>query len=288
MSIVFENVKDLDLKETLDCGQCFRWKELEDGSFFGVVRGRAARAYMDGGSLILDGADEADREMWFDYFDLGLDYGAVREQLSRVHPVMAEAARFAPGIRILRQEPFEALISFIISQNNNIKRISGIVERLCEGFGEPIRMGEACSSRTEACPDISGEDVYYRFPTAERLSALTPDDLAPIRAGFRHRYIIDGAQKVCGSEIDLEALRDIPYDDAKRELMKITGVGVKVADCTLLYGLHRLDGFPLDVWMKRAMAVLFDGMDPSEFGEYAGIAQQYIFHYSRMNPGLFE
>ena len=270
MSVIFENVSDLDLKETLDCGQCFRWKENADGSFSGVVRGRAATAVTKGGSLILDGADEDDRDMWFGYFDLGLDYGEVRRRLSAIHPVMAEAARFAPGIRILNQEPFEALISFIISQNNNIKRISGIVERLCEGFGEPIGEG------------------LYRFPTAERLAALEPDELAPIRAGFRHRYIVDAARRVNSGEIDLEALRETPYEDAKAELMKITGVGVKVADCALLYGLHRLDGFPLDVWMKRAMAALFDGMEPSAFGEYAGIAQQYIFHYSRMNPQLFE
>lgn len=270
MNIIFENVSDLDLRETLDCGQCFRWRELEDGSFFGIVSGKPARARMESGCLILEGADEADRDMWYDYFDLGLDYAEVKRELSAVHPVMAEAARFAPGIRILKQEPFEALISFIISQNNNIKRIAGIVERLCENFGEPI-----------------GEDMY-RFPTAEILASLGPDDLAPIRAGFRHRYIIDAARKVNGGEIDLESLRAVPYDDAKAELMKITGVGVKVADCVLLYGLHRLDGFPLDVWMKRAMAVLFDGMEPSRFGEYAGIAQQYIFHYSRMNPELFD
>ena len=270
MSVVFENISDLALRETLDCGQCFRWKENDDGSFSGLVRSKYARARLGNGSLILDGADEADRDMWFDYFDLGLDYGEVRRQLSEIHPVMAEAARFAPGIRILRQEPFEALISFIISQNNNIKRISGIVDRLCEGFGEQIGEG------------------LYSFPTAERLAALEPDDLAPIRAGFRHRYIIDAARRVSGGEIDLEALRELPYDEAKKELMKITGVGVKVADCALLYGLHRLDGFPLDVWMKRAMAVLFDGMEPSVFGEYAGIAQQYIFHYSRMNPDLFD
>lgn len=270
MPVIFENINDLSLKDTLDCGQCFRWRELGDGSFSGVVRGRAARAYTDGGRLILDGAEEADRAMWQDYFDLGLDYGEVKRELSALHPTLAEAARFAPGIRILRQEPFEALISFIISQNNNIKRIAGIVDRLCQSFGEPIGGSE------------------YAFPTAAKLAALTPDELAPIRAGFRHRYIIDAAQKVDSGEIDLERLRALPYDEAKSALMKITGVGVKVADCVLLYGLHRLDGFPLDVWMKRAMAVLFDNMDPKEFGDYAGIAQQYIFHYSRMHTELFE
>ena len=128
----------------------------------------------------------------------------------------------------------------------------------------------------------------FSFPKAERLAALEPDELAPIRAGFRHRYIIDAARKVVSGEIELEKLRSLPYDEAKAELMKITGVGVKVADCVLLYGLHRLDGFPLDVWMKRAMAELFPGVEPSDFGEYAGVAQQYIFHYSRMHPELFE
>lgn len=268
--IVFENIRDLDLRETLDCGQCFRWKEQADGSWLGVVRGRAAKASLDGGRLILSGADEADRDMWAEYFDLGLDYGAVREKLAAVHPVMADAARYAPGIRILNQEPFEALISFIISQNNNIKRIAGIIDRLCESFGEPIG------------------DGLYRFPDARRLAALEPDELAPIRAGFRHRYIIDAARKVASGDIDLEIIRKMKYDEAKAELMRITGVGVKVADCVLLYGMHRLEGFPLDVWMKRAMTALFDGLDPSAFGEYAGIAQQYIFHYSRMHSELFD
>ena len=268
--IVFDGVGDLDLRETLGCGQCFRWQEQADGRFFGVVRGRCAWACMDGDRLILDGAVEADRALWADYFDLGFDYAGVRERLSAVHPVMAQAAAFAPGIRILRQEPFEALVSFIISQNNNIKRIAGIVERLCVLCGAPI-----------------GEGVYA-FPTAARLAALRPDELAPIRAGFRHRYIIDAAQKVHSGAVPLEPLRDMPYEEARRTLMQITGVGVKVADCTLLYGLHRLDSFPLDVWMKRAMTALFDGMDPAVFGGDAGIAQQYIFHYARMHTELFD
>ena len=119
------------------------------------------------------------------------------------------------------------------------------------------------------------------------MASLEPDDLAPIRAGFRHRYIIDAARKVHSGEIDLEALRELPYDEARAALMRITGVGVKVADCVLLYGLHRMESFPLDVWMKRAMATLFDGLDPGAFGEYAGIAQQYIFHYARTHGELF-
>jgi len=267
--LIFDNIRDLSLKETLDCGQCFRWKEQPDGGFFGVVRGRAVTVYSDGDRLLIDGASEDDRALWADYFDLQLDYAAVKEQLAAIHPEMAQAARFAPGIRILRQEPFEALISFIISQNNNIKRITGIVDRLCGCFGEEIA------------------DGVYAFPTAGRLAALEADDLAPIRAGFRHRYIIDAARKVADGTVDLELIRGLPYDEARQQLMQITGVGVKVADCVLLYGLHRLESFPLDVWMKRAMARLFDGLDPGAFGDYAGIAQQYIFHYSRSHPEKF-
>lgn len=274
MSIIFENVCDFDLRETLECGQCFRWKQQPDGSFFGVVRGRIACVRSDGDRLIIDGARESDRAMWFGYFDLGADYGRARRELSALHPMLAQAARYAPGIRILDQEPFEALISFIISQNNNIKRISGIVDRLCEHFGKPI--GE------------SGARPAFSFPTAERLAALSPDELAPIRAGFRHRYIIDAARKVADESIDLESLRYLPYNEARAELMTICGVGVKVADCVLLYGLHRSEGFPLDVWMKRAMAALFPELSPGDFGQYAGIAQQYIFHYARMHPELFD
>ncbi len=268
-TLIFDKIQDLSLKETLDCGQCFRWKEREDGSFFGVVRGRAAAVHMEGDRLFIDGAKECDRDLWADYFDLSLDYADVKEQLSVIHPEMASAARFAPGIRILRQEPWEALISFIISQNNNIKRITGIVDRLCAHFGDPIG------------------DGVFAFPTAEQLAALSPEDLMPIRAGFRHRYIIDAAQKTADGTIDLEQIRHLPYDAARQTLMQITGVGVKVADCVLLYGLHRLESFPLDVWMKRATATLFDGMDPSAFGAYAGIAQQYIFHYARSHPEKF-
>ena len=274
MRLIFDNIHDLDLPQTLECGQCFRWRKRESGGYDGVVRGRAVTVYTDNDRLIIDDGDEADRGLWYDYFDLGLDYGAVKRELSAVHPTLAEAARFAPGIRILNQEPFEALISFIISQNNNIKRIEGIVDRLCEHFGEPIG---------GTCPDSSG----FAFPSAERLAGLSLDDLAPIRAGFRHRYIIDAAQKVADGTVDLESLRELPYDEAKADLMQITGVGVKVADCVLLYGLHRLDGFPLDVWMKRAMEALFPGVKSSDFGQYAGIAQQYIFHYSRMHPEMF-
>ena len=248
--IVISDVRDLDLEQTLDCGQSFRWEKQDDGSFSGVAFDKYVNISLDGTDMIIKNAVENDRELWFDYFDLALDYGKIREDISEIHPVLKEAAKYAPGIRILRQEPYEALCTFIISQNNNIKRIKGVVGRLCESFGDEI-------------------------------------DLAPLRAGFRNRYIIDSAKKVASGEVDLELCKTADYETSRAELMKITGVGVKVADCTLLFGMHRVEAFPIDVWMKRAMEKLFPGMIAAEFGEYAGIAQQYIFHYSRMHPEVF-
>ena len=266
----FENVTDLDIAQTRDCGQSFRWVEREDGGFDGVAFNRSVTVRLDGTDLYIENADESDRELWHSYFDLGLDYGKIREEISAIHPILADAAKYARGIRILRQDPYEALCTFIISQNNNIKRIKGIVQRLCEQFGDRL------------------PDGTYAFPDAEKMASLTADDLAPLRAGFRNRYLVDAARKVADGDVDLEKCRSCDYDEARRELMQITGVGVKVADCALLFGLHRIEAFPLDVWMKRAMATLFPGMTPGDFGQYAGIAQQYIFHYSRMNPKLFE
>ena len=268
--IVIPDVRDLDLEQTLDCGQSFRWEKQNDGSFSGVAFGKYVNISLDGTDMIIKNAAPDDEKIWREYFDLELDYGKIRGDISKLHPVLEEAARYAPGIRILRQEPYEALCTFIISQNNNIKRIKGIVARLCESFGDEIDEG------------------VYTFPNAERLEELTPDDLAPLRAGFRNRYIIDSAKKVASGEVDLELCKTADYEAARAELMKITGVGVKVADCTLLFGMHRVEAFPVDVWMKRAMEKLFPGMSANDFGEYAGIAQQYIFHYSRMHPELFE
>lgn len=268
--IVIPDVRDLDLEQTLDCGQSFRWEKHNDGSFSGVAFGKYVNISLDGTDMIIKNAAPEDEKIWREYFDLELDYGKIRGDISKLHPVLEDAARYAPGIRILRQEPYEALCTFIISQNNNIKRIKGIVARLCGSFGDEIDEG------------------VYTFPTAERLAELTPDDLAPLRAGFRNRYIIDSAKKVASGEVDLALCKTADYEAARAELMKITGVGVKVADCTLLFGMHRVEAFPVDVWMKRAMEKLFPGMSANDFGEYAGIAQQYIFYYSRMHPELFE
>ena len=268
-AVRIDGVRDLDLAQTLDCGQSFRWEECDSG-ITGIAFGKRVTMKLTGESLYVYGATAEDFEkLWKPYLDLELDYGKIREEIALIHPVLREASAYAPGIRILRQEPWEALCTFIISQNNNIKRIKGIVARLCESFGEDIGDG-------------------YAFPTAEALSKLEREDLAPLRAGFRDKYILDAARKVALGKVDLEICRTLPYDEARAELMKIKGVGVKVADCTLLFGMHRIEAFPVDVWMKRALEKLFPGMTAADFGEYAGIAQQYIFHYSRMHPELFE
>ena len=260
----------LDLAQPLDCGQAFRWQEIAapgGSAWHGTAFGHTLTVQKRDGAFFFDCTQAEFDAVWFPYFDFGTDYAAIRRALCDLHPVLRDAAAFAPGIRILRQEPWEALCSFIISQNNNIPRIKGILERLCTLLGTEIPGGRA-------------------FPTAERLSACTAETLAPVRAGFRAKYLIDAARRVSSGALDLERVRTLPLDEARSALQTVLGVGPKVADCALLYGLHRTECFPLDVWMKRAMALL-PGVSPQDFGENAGVAQQYIFHYARMHPELF-
>ena len=262
--IILYDLKNFNLRETLDCGQAFRWTENEDGSWQGVAFGKYLRLSADDEKIIFHDTTEKDfLDIWKNYFDLDRDYGKIITAISE-NEVLKTASGFAGGIRILRQDPWEALCSFIISQNNNIPRIKGIVERLCKAFGEKIAEG------------------LYSFPSAERVADLSLEDLAPLRSGFRAKYILDAARKVASGEVDLNAIRTEQTDLARNELMKIYGVGEKVADCTLLFGLSHIDAFPKDVWIKRAMVKLFDGELPLCALPYAGIAQQYIFHYARM------
>jgi len=268
-NIILTDLEDFDLEQTLDCGQCFRWNKIDDFTFEGVVENRVQKISQQGGKTIFyNCTPELFEGFWCNYFDLNRDYGKVKKILS-ADERLAKAAEFAPGIRILRQRPWETLCSFIISQNNNIKRIKGIVARLCEQYGEKLA------------------DGFFTFPSAERLAVLTPDDLAPLRCGFRARYIIDAAQKVASGEVVLSELYTAPIEDAVKQLCKITGVGVKVAQCTLLYGFNRIECFPVDVWIRRVMEIMFPEGLPVFAVEYAGIAQQYLFHYARVCPDAF-
>lgn len=269
--IEITDVENFNLEQTFNCGQCFRWNKLDNDSFVGVAFDKEIKLLRHNNSIIINNMSlEEFEKLWLNYFDLNTDYCKIKNDLSSLDSVLKTAAEFAPGIRILNQDPWEALCSFIISQNNNIPRIKLIIKRLCENFGNKI-----------------SEDSFS-FPSFKVIASLSENDLIPIKCGFRARYIIDAAKKVNSNLIDFSTIKSAPLDDARKMLLQITGVGPKVAECTLLYGFHRLDAFPLDVWMKRAMEVLFPGQKPDFFGKYAGIAQQYIFHYSRMNPHLFD
>lgn len=255
-----------DLDETMDCGQCFRFDRLPDGGWKGAAGGYTAILRIRPEGLLLEGVTRAQFDgFWKRYLDLERDYAAIRAGFME-NAQLAECMRYAPGIRILRQPPWEALCSFIISQNNNVPRIKGIVQRLCRLFGNPLPGGA------------------WDFPPADTLAGLTEEELAPLRAGWRAGYLLDAARRVSTGELELEEIAALPLPRARAELQRIRGVGPKVAECVLLYGMGRLEAFPLDVWMKRAMRELFPGYTPEAFGEYAGIAQQYIFHYCRRHP----
>lgn len=271
---IFSIPRTFSLEATFTCGQCFRFEQGDDGKWHGVSRSRELRLYEEGEQIVFENVSEADfREIWADYFDLGYDYAGFwedaceNETLRKIVHACAPAPRDA--LHILRQEPWEALASFLISQNNHIPRIRRIIRTFCETFGERI-----------------GEDAFA-FPTPAVIASLSCGDLAPLRCGYRADYLIDAARRVESGETNLLGIAALPLAQARSELLKIFGVGPKVAECVLLYGFHRMEAFPIDVWMRRAMARFFPAQDPDCFGPGAGLAQQYIFAYSRLHPELF-
>lgn len=267
--VFIEYISNFDLSQTFDCGQCFRWNKNKN-AYSGIAFGREITAFSENDGIVFSNitVDEFNL-VWRDYFDFPTDYKRIGEEFSNFNPVLKDAYEFCPGIRILRQDPWESLCSFIISQNNNIPRIKKIILNLCEKFGNKLENG-------------------YSFPSADKLSGLNEDDLLPIKSGFRAKYILDAARKLAFGEINFLKLSSMSLDEAREELKKIKGVGNKVADCVLLYGMHRLDAFPMDVWMKKVMSHFFVGKTSKIFGNYAGIAQQYLYYYSRSNPQIFK
>ncbi len=261
--IVLTDIKCFSLELSLFCGQAFRWKKTDDGGFEGVVRGKKVKIFQRGNEIIFKNTTEEDFEgIWKDYFDFERDYEKICQGLED-DEYLKKACEEYYGIRILRQDPWEALCSFIISQNNNIPRISGIIGRFCEGFGEKI------------------DEDNFSFPDYRALRDITAEDLAPLRAGFRNKYIIDAIQKLNSEEISLNDIYNMPIEQARQELMKIKGVGAKVAECTLLYGFGRIEAFPVDVWVKRIMQELYPDGLPECTKNVEGIAQQYLFHWRR-------
>ena len=260
---ILKGARHFDLAATLDCGQAFRWEQVGEDAFRGIALGRVLEIQRRGEDVVLYGVSEEEFHVrWKRYFDLDREYGKLKELFCR-DPVLRQAVEYAPGIRVLRQDGWEALCSFIMSQNNNIVRNKGMIDRLCRLAGEPIRGG-------------------YAFPTPQRLAAMTVEDLAPARCGFRAKYILDAARAVCEERVSLDQAAKLPLPQAREMLMRIYGVGPKVADCALLYGLGRVECVPMDVWMKRGMERWFPKGLPEWAKDTAGIAQQYLFHYARM------
>ncbi|MBQ8533466.1 MAG: DNA-3-methyladenine glycosylase 2 family protein [Clostridia bacterium] len=252
---------DFSLADTLECGQCFRFFKTDSG-YEGVTRGKRLVLEQRENALFIGGIDINEADFWAEYFGLDINY---REFHSRIvkNDILKQSASAAKGIRILKQDFFETLLSFIFSQNNNIPRIKKIVENFCRLFGEEIENG------------------VFAFPTPDRLKDVKIEDLAPLKCGFRDKYIISAATAVIDGRVTEERINALDFEDAKALLMTIKGVGEKVADCVLLFGCNRLEAFPKDVWIKRVMAEIMPNGLPAELQDIAGIAQQYLFHYAR-------
>ncbi len=278
MESVTFSANDFNLKHIFLCGQCFRWDENTDGSFTGIAHGRVVKIKASDKYITLFNANLQEfNEIWSNYFDISRNYTSLKCKIAK-DDTMRAAVKYGSGIRILRQDTWETIISFIISASNNIPRIKGIISRLCELYGNKI---EAFGN------------TYYSFPTPEALKGITEDDLAPIRSGFRAKYIVDAVNAFFDGRLCIENFSDMSTPKIKKCLLDIKGIGNKVADCILLFGCGRFDVFPVDTWIKKAMQSLY----PEEckrygdirrtgemyFGESCGLAQQYLFYYAREN-----
>lgn len=263
-NIYVDEIDCLDLELTLDCGQAFRWVKNDDESWSGVVKGEYLNIAKEGDFLVFKNTtmDSFDR-IWKNYFDLEKDYKKICNKLSE-DELVAKAIDEYYGIRILNQEPWEALCSFVISQQNNIKRIKQIIERLCKKFGNDLGNG------------------FYTFPTAEVLSQYSVEDFADLGLGYRAEYIEKLSKAVASGEIDLEYIKSLETNEAREELKKIRGVGNKVANCAMLFGMEFYDCVPVDTWINKALKYYPNGL-PECFNGIEGIAQQYLFHWARNN-----
>lgn len=272
-TLTVHDIDRLSLERSCACGQSFRWQNDGEG-FTAPAWGRMIHANQEGKDLVLTPCGSYDARLWLDYFDLDRSYADIEAKLL-LDPELAPCVPAATGIRVFRQEPFETLITFIISANNNIKRIAGIVERLCALSGEKT--------------NFRGKE-YSLFPSPEAVASLTVDELTGIGAGYRAPFIKKSAG-IIADGYDLAALERIPLDKARKAMLEFPGVGPKVADCVLLFALGHTDAFPVDVWIDRAMTEIYFGGDAPRraelektiraLGDESGIVQQYIFHYAR-------
>lgn len=272
-----------NLAKTLDCGQAFRWERVLDSEyeteFIGVAHGKLISvAQSECGLIIFNITAEEYESLWRHYFALDEDYEAIdRELLENCsNEVFAKALECGKGIRILHQDAWEAVCSFIISQNNNIPRIKKIIDAMSFALGRQIDSGAMKNHGAR------GKE-FYSFPTANATLSAGEDFIFSLKTGFRAKYIIDAASKWCDGTVSESELKSVEkLDDAVAYLCQVKGIGLKVASCALLFGFERYDPFPVDVWMKRVLEKYFEkDFSPATFGRYAGVAQQYLFDYER-------
>lgn len=272
------NVKtaDLSIQQISESGQCFRLNRVAEERYALVAFGRYLEIEQRGDELSFSCTQEEYDEVWRQYFDMENDYGLYRSTVSAEDAYLLKAVAFGSGIRILRQDVWEMLISFIISQQNNIRRIRKCIETLCERYGERVTLENA---------DVTGSiDVYYTFPDVQALAHVSEEELRACNLGYRSRYIAGTAHSILNGEVDLEAVKRMDYAQAKSELLKLSGVGEKVADCICLFGLHHMDAFPVDTHIRKAVEMHYPAGFPFDrYSGCAGVMQQYIFYYDLKN-----
>ena len=281
--IILENIKSFELKDIFDCGQCFRWNKQEDGSYEGIFGENVANVHKEANNIIIKGIFKQDAQKTIEqYFDLKRDYEKIKEKLAKIDENMKISVEYGKGIRILNQDLWETIISFIISANNNIPRIKGIIERLSKKYGTKI---------------IWNKKEYYTFPTPEQLKNVTVQEYRELGLGFRDKRLYETTQMILNKKIDLRELHKNPNTiEVRNQLLELSGVGPKVADCILLFStLKRFDVFPIDVWVRRVMNDLYiknkdetkvskkqiEKIAQEKFGNIAGLAQQYLFYWRR-------
>ena len=286
--VTVKNVECFDINKIFDCGQCFRFDKVENSrhecEFSGIAFGKFVSFAQDGDTLYIYNATEEEYEkIWHHYLALDIDYQHIESDiLSRSdNSKLLDAINYGRGIRILSQEPWEAVCSFIISQNNNIPRIKKIIEAISKKCGNPVELPSGSEAHN------SGKSSLCSFPTPEAILELGIDGLCELKTGFRAKYIYDAAQRTISGELDYGYISTLSTDQAIKELCSVKGIGPKVASCALLFGFEKYDAFPIDVWIKKVILKYFSS-DPASFkpyilGNYAGIAQQYLFYYERYN-----
>lgn len=279
---IINKEKSFSPKHIFDCGQCFRWNQEPNGSYTGVFKNNVINVTENEDQIIFTGICEGNIEqVCKEYFDLDTNYEKIKEKLSRVDNNLKQSIKYGEGIRILKQDLWETIISFIISANNNIPRIKKIIERLSENYGNKIKW--------------NGK-TYYTFPTVEQLSKASVEDLRALGLGFRDKRVYETTKLILNKQIELEKLQNITDSNLLREeLNKLPGVGDKVADCIMLFSMKRFDVFPVDVWVRRVMNELYiknedetkvdkkqiRSLAEEKYGNLAGIAQQYLFYWKR-------